>query len=160
MSGGLKPLRQRRRDTFHDLRQMVRDTRLDHEQGHLRRARGPAGEREVRHALGEDREGLAQAFDLVRLEALRQGLQAARARVHGVTSTGLLLLDAELRRTVALKPKHPEAWRHLADHLLADDDAAAVAKTLAALADAADALAAAPDRIRAGDASGTAAGTF
>ena len=30
---------------------------------------------------------------------------------------------AALRRTVALKPKHPEAWRHLADHLLAQDEA-------------------------------------
>jgi tetratricopeptide (TPR) repeat protein len=70
---------------------------------------GPAAELEIIEPLAQAQQKWAAAqFELaLTLERLGRGDEAVAA----------------LRRTVALKPKHPEAWRHLGDHLLAQGEA-------------------------------------
>jgi tetratricopeptide (TPR) repeat protein len=78
----------------------------------LARARGridgPAAEMDILEPLAKAQPQWASAqFELgLTLGRLGRGEEAVAA----------------LRRTVALKPKHPEAWRHLADHLLAQGE--------------------------------------
>ncbi|MDH5177462.1 MAG: tetratricopeptide repeat protein, partial [Gammaproteobacteria bacterium] len=70
---------------------------------------GPAAELEILEPLAKAQQKWAAAqFELgLTLGRLGRGDEAVAA----------------LRRTVALKPKHPEAWRHLGDHLLAQGEA-------------------------------------
>jgi len=73
---------------------------------------------EARRRLGQPAAALAVLEPLVQA----QPNWAAAHFEHALTCAALSRGDeavASLRRTVALKPGHPEAWRHLADHLLA-----------------------------------------
>ena len=68
----------------------------------------------------------AAALEIIEPLAAGQPTWAPAHFEHGLTLGELGRGDeamAALRRTVELKPKHPEAWRHLADHLLALGDA-------------------------------------
>lgn len=67
------------------------------------------------------------ALELLEPLLKAQGRWAAAHFEHGLALAGVGRGDEAieaLRKTVSLKPEHPEAWRHLADHLLAIGDSA------------------------------------